>query len=154
MRAWICVLGLLAFPALAERPNIVWIFSDDHTRQAIGAYGGILAEVDPTPRLDQLAKSGMVFERCYVGNSICAPSRATLLTGKHSHLNGKLTNGGRFNQDQQTFPKLLQKAGYQTIMIGKIHLPGKMQGFDYWEVLPGQGDYYQPTFITENGRKL
>jgi len=152
MRVLMCVLGLLSLPVFAERPNIVWIFSDDHTRQAIGTYGGILAEVDPTPRLDRLAKNGMVFERCYVGNSICAPSRATLLTGKHSHLNGKLTNGGRFNQDQQTFPKLLQKAGYQTIMIGKIHLPGKMQGFDYWEVLPGQGDYYQPTFITENGR--
>lgn len=80
------------------------------------------------------------------------PARATLLTGKHSHLHGKMDNRGGFNQDRQTFPKLLQKAGYHTVMIGKIHLPGKMQGFDYWEVLPGQGSYYQPTFITEEGR--
>jgi arylsulfatase A-like enzyme len=136
----------------ADRPNIVFIFSDDHTRQAIGSYGGILAKLDPTPNIDRLAKEGMRFDRFYVGNSICAPARATLLTGKHSHLNGKLTNGGPFNQDQQTFPKLLQKANYHTVMIGKIHLPGKMQGFDYWEVLPGQGSYYQPTFITEEGK--
>jgi arylsulfatase A-like enzyme len=153
MRKAFFALILLALAAgAAKRPNIVFIFSDDHTRQAIGAYGGILAKVDPTPNLDRLAKEGMRFDRFYVGNSICAPSRATLLTGKHSHLNGKLTNGGPFNQDQQTFPKLLQKSGYHTVMIGKIHLPGKMQGFDYWEVLPGQGSYYQPTFITENGR--
>ncbi len=141
----------MAGSAVAERPNIVWIFSDDHTRQAIGAYGSRLAKLNPTPNIDRLAEKGMLFERCYVGNSICAPSRATLLTGKHSHVHGKRDNRGPFNQDQQTFPKLLQKAGYQTVMIGKIHLPGKMQGFDYWEVLPGQGAYYQPTFITEEG---
>jgi arylsulfatase A-like enzyme len=138
--------------AAEKRPNIVWIFTDDHTCQAIGAYGGPLSTLNPTPNIDRIAKDGMRFDRCYVGNSICAPSRATLLTGKHSHLNGKLDNRGGFNQNQQTFPKLLQKAGYQTVMIGKIHLPGKMQGFDYWEVLPGQGSYYQPTFITETGR--
>ena len=145
---------LLAASASAEkakRPNIVWVFSDDHTQQSIGAYGSHLAKLNPTPNIDRLAKEGMRFDRCYVGNSICAPARATLLTGKHSHKNGKLTNGGPFDQDQQTFPKLLQKAGYHTVMIGKIHLPGKMQGFDYWEVLPGQGSYYQPTFITEEG---
>jgi len=133
------------------RPNIVWIFSDDHTRQAIGAYGSRLAKLDPTPNIDRLANEGMLFERCYVGNSICAPSRATLLTGKHSHKNGKIDNRGPFNHDQQQFQKILQKDGYQTAMIGKIHLAGKMQGFDYWEVLPGQGSYYQPTFITEDG---
>ena len=94
----------------------------------------------------------MIFNRCYVGNSICAPARATLLTGKHSHKNGKFTNRDTFNHDQQQFQKLLQKSGYQTAMIGKIHLNGQMQGFDYWEVLPGQGKYYDPDFITEEGK--
>jgi arylsulfatase A-like enzyme len=150
-KLWI-LLAVVGMTAWAQRPNIVWVFSDDHTQQSIGAYGSRLAALNPTPNIDRLAKGGMRFDRCYVGNSICAPARATLLTGKHSHLNGKLTNGGPFNQDQQTFPKLLQKAGYHTVMIGKIHLPGKMQGFDYWEVLPGQGSYYQPTFITEEGK--
>lgn len=145
-------LAATAAAPAAQRPNIVWIFSDDHTQQAIGAYGSHLAKLNPTPNIDRIAKEGMRFDRCYVGNSICAPARATLLTGKHSHLHGKMDNRGGFNQDQQTFPKLLQKAGYHTVMIGKIHLPGKMQGFDYWEVLPGQGSYYQPTFITEEGR--
>ncbi len=136
----------------AERPNIVWIFSDDHSFQTIGAYGGRLKDLNPTPNIDKMAAEGMRFDRCYVGNSICAPSRATLLTGKHSHMNGKKTNKRGFNQDQQTFPKLLQKAGYQTVMVGKIHLDGKMQGFDYWDVLPGQGHYNNPTFISEEGK--
>ena len=135
-----------------KRPNIVWIFSDDHAPNAIGAYGSRLKECNLSPHIDSLAKEGMVFDRAYVGNSICAPSRATLLTGKHSHLNGKLTNRGSFNHDQQQFQKILQKHGYQTAMIGKIHLYGKMQGFDYWEVLPGQGQYENPKFVTEKGR--
>jgi arylsulfatase A-like enzyme len=87
-----------------------------------------------------------------VGNSICAPSRATLLTGKHSHMNGKYDNRGAFNHDQPQFQKILRNNGYQTVMVGKIHLNGKMQGFDYWEVLPGQGKYYSPDFITEKGK--
>ena len=131
--------------------NIVWIFSDDHSFQTISAYGGRLAKLNNSPNIDSLAKDGMIFNRCYVGNSICAPARATLLTGKHSHKNGKFDNRDPFNHDQQQFQKLLQKAGYQTAMIGKIHLNGKMQGFDYWEVLPGQGKYYNPTFITAEG---
>jgi arylsulfatase A-like enzyme len=136
------------------RPNIVWIFSDDHSYQTIGAYGGRLASLDPSPNIDRLAKEGMRFDRAYVGNSICAPSRATLLTGKHSHLNGKYTNwkSDPFDHNQQQFQKILQKTGYQTVMVGKIHLDGKMQGFDYWEVLPGQGKYHDPDFITEDGR--
>jgi arylsulfatase A-like enzyme len=138
--------------ATDSRPNIVWIFSDDHSFQTIGAYGGPLAKLNPTPNIDKIAKAGMRFDRCYVANSICAPSRATLLTGKHSHLNGKIDNHGTFNQSQQTFPKILRKNGYQTAMIGKIHLPGKMQGFDYWEVLPGQGKYNNPILVTEKGR--
>lgn len=145
---------ILAGNAMAERPNIVWIFSDDHSYQTIGAYGGRLASLNPSPNIDRLAKEGMRFDRAYVGNSICAPSRATLLTGKHSHMNGKYTNrkNDPFDHDQQQFQKILQKNGYQTVMVGKIHLDGKMQGFDYWEVLPGQGKYYDPDFITEEGR--
>ena len=138
--------------APASRPNIVWIFSDDHAFQAIGAYGGQLQSLNPTPNIDRLAKEGMRFDRCYVANSICAPSRATLLTGKFSHKNGKYDNDTVFNLDQQQFQKILQKNGYQTAMIGKIHLPGKMQGFDYWDVLPGQGQYNDPDFISENGK--
>jgi len=136
----------------AERPNIVWIFSDDHAYQAIGAYGGRLEQENLTPNIDRIARDGMVFERAYVANSICAPSRATLLTGKHSHLNGKYDNKGGFQHDQQQFQKILQRSGYQTAMIGKIHLAGKMQGFDYWEVLPGQGRYWNPVFVTEEGQ--
>jgi len=138
----------------AARPNIVWMFSDDHAYQAIGAYGGRFEKENLTPNIDTLAKDGMVFDRAYVANSICAPSRATLLTGKHSHLNGKYDNRGGFNHDQQQFQKLLQKSGYQTAMIGKIHLSGAMQGFDYWEVLPGQGQYWDPQFITADGRTV
>lgn len=150
------VLGLLfAFlvsPSFAQsRPNIVWMFADDHAWQAVGAYGGRLKKENLTPNIDRIAREGMVFDRAYVGNSICAPSRATLLTGKHSHLNGKRTNGGSFNHDQQQFQKILRKSGYQTAMVGKIHLSGKMQGFDYWEVLPGQGSYNNPRFVTEEG---
>lgn len=134
----------------ADRPNIVWLFSDDHAYQAIGAYGGRLKDENLTPNLDKLAKEGMLFERAYVGNSICGPSRATLLTGAHSHMNGKLDNrNGGFNHNQMQFQKVLQKTGYQTAMVGKIHLDGKMQGFDYWEVLPGQGQYNNPKFLTE-----
>lgn len=136
-----------------SRPNILWLFSDDHAFQAIGAYGGRLQSSNLTPNLDSIAREGMRFDKCYVGNSICAPSRATLLTGKHSHLNGKIDNLGPFNHDQQQFQKILRQNGYQTAMIGKIHLHGKMQGFDYWEVLPGQGRYENPIFISESGKK-
>ena len=148
-------LLLPAIPAYADspkRPNIVWIFSDDHAPNAVGAYGGRLADCNLTPNIDRIAADGMIFDHAYVGNSICAPSRATLLTGKHSHLNGKFDNRGGFNHDQQQFQKILQKHGYQTAMIGKIHLNGAMQGFDYWEVLPGQGRYTNPQFVTEAGK--
>ncbi len=149
-----CGVGALQAANKTDRPNIVWIFSDDHAYQAIGAYDGRLQKLNPTPNIDKLAAQGMRFDKSYVGNSICAPSRGTLLTGKHSHLHGMVANGPRFDQSQQTFPKLLQKAGYQTAMIGKIHLPGKMQGFDYWDVLPGQGDYYQPNFLGSKGNHM
>ncbi len=144
--------GTTVWAGPATKPNILWMFSDDHAYQAIGAYGGILGNENLTPHIDSMARDGMVFERCCVANSICAPSRATLLTGKHSHLNGMIDNGSMFNHDQQQFQKILRQHGYQTAMIGKIHLDGKMQGFDYWEVLPGQGSYWNPEFITEQGK--
>lgn len=155
MRGLLLVITIVALAAPAEttvRPNILWMFSDDHAFQAIGAYGGRFAEVNLTPNLDSIAAEGMRFDKCYVANSICAPSRATLLTGKHSHKNGKIDNRGPFNHDQMQFQKLLQASGYQTAMIGKIHLSGQMQGFDYWEVLPGQGRYENPEFISAKGR--
>jgi len=146
-----CVGGQRLDAAPSKQPNIVWIFSDDHAYQAIGAYGSRFEKENITPNIDSIARDGMLFERAYVGNSICAPSRATLLTGKHSHKNGKFDNRVSFNHDQQQFQKILQKNGYQTAMIGKIHLDGAMQGFDYWEVLPGQGRYKNPQFITAEG---
>ena len=146
------LVSLVAAPfAAAEKPNIIWIFSDDHSYQTIGAYGGRLKELNVTPNIDRLANEGMRFDRCYVSNSICGPSRAVLLTGKHSHLNGKKDNHGKFNHDQPNFAKILQKNGYQTAMIGKIHLSGAMQGFDYWDVLIGQGHYNNSKFVSGNG---
>ena len=144
----------LAGCAMAEqRPNIVFVFSDDHATQAIGAYGFELAEFAPTPNLDRLAEQGMRFDRALVCNSICGPSRATILTGKHSHMNGFLMNGAEpFDGSQTTFPKSLQQAGYQTAIIGKWHLKSTPTGFDFWEVLPGQGLYYRPEFLTPAGR--
>ena len=136
-----------------DRPNIVFIFTDDHAPHAIGAYSDWLKDVNPTPNIDQLARDGMLFRNSFCTNSICGPSRAVILTGKHSHLNGFMHNGNNFNGDQQTFPKLLQGAGYQTAMIGKWHLKSKPQGFDHWRVLPGQGDYYNPVFLTKDGRE-
>ena len=136
----------------ADRPNIVFVFSDDHATQALSAYGGPLAEIAPTPNLDAVANEGMRFDRCMVTNSICGPSRATILTGKYSHKNGFFKNEAtRFDGSQQTFPKLLQKAGYQTAIIGKWHLASDPTGFDHWEILPGQGSYYNPDFKTADG---
>lgn len=136
----------------ADRPNIVFIFSDDHSPNAIGAYDRWLKSVNPTPRIDELAAQGMLFERSYCTNSICGPVRAVIETGKHSHLNGFRQNGDQFNWDQPTFAKLLQKGGYQTVLYGKYHLEGKPQGYDDWKVLPGQGLYYNPDFITPDGK--
>jgi len=145
---------VFAVAAVADdRPNIVFVFSDDHAPHAIGAYDGWLKPVDPTPRIDDLAAEGMLFENSFCTNSICGPSRAVIQTGKHSHENGFMNNGNTFDWNQQTFPKLLQKAGYQTAIYGKSHLKGKPQGYDDWMVLPGQGLYYNPDFITPDGRK-
>ena len=148
----VVAIGLASVSRAADRPNIVFIFTDDHAPHAIGAYNGWLKDVNPTPNIDKLASQGMLFQNSFCTNSICGPSRAVILTGKHSHLNGFRRNGNKFNGDQQTFPKLLQKAGYQTAMIGKWHLSSDPQGFDFWKVLPGQGDYYNPFFKTAKGR--
>ena len=146
-------LQVLPAPAADERPNILFIFSDDHAPHAIGAYSGWLKSVNPTPEIDKLASQGMLFEKSFCTNSICGPSRAVILTGKHSHRNGFMNNGNSFDWKQQTFSKLLQKAGYETALYGKSHLKGKPEGFDDWKVLPGQGLYYNPDLITPEGRK-
>ena len=152
------LVSLLSFTFLAAchaapsaPPNIILVFTDDHAPEAIGAYGGRYAALDPTPSIDGLAREGMVFRNAFVTNAICAPSRAVILTGKYSHLNGILTNAERFDSSQVTFPKLLQQAGYQTAVVGKWHLKSDPTGFDYWEVLPGQGVYYNPDFLTAHG---
>jgi arylsulfatase A-like enzyme len=140
----------LAAEAAGQRPNILFIMSDDHAYQAIGAYGSNRNE---TPNIDRLAKEGMRFDRAFVTNSICGPSRAVILTGKYSHLNGFHDNSGQawFNGKQQTAPKLLQAAGYQTAVIGKWHLNSDPTGFDYWHILIGQGPYYNPRMKTSDG---
>ncbi len=134
----------------AKRPNIVFIFSDDHAFQAISAYG---SRLNRTPNIDRIAREGVRFDSALVTNSICAPSRAVILTGKYSHLNGVVDNVVSFDGSQQTFPKLFQKAGYQTALFGKWHLKSDPTGFDAWEVLPGQGNYYNPDFLTPSGKK-
>ncbi len=130
--------------------------SDDHAYQAVSAYGGILKELAATPNIDRIAREGIRFDRCLVTNSISGPCRAVILTGKYSHLNGFVKNEGQapFDGSQQTFPKLLQKAGYSTAIIGKWHLISDPTGFDHWEILPGQGSYYNPEFISKDGRHV
>jgi len=129
-------------------PNIIFIMTDDHAYQALSAYDSTLIS---TPNLDELASEGQLFNRAYVTNSISAPSRATILTGKFGHKNGVINNLAAFDTAQQTYPKILQKTGYQTAMIGKWHLKSKPTGFDYWRVLKGQGFYYHPEFRTPDG---
>lgn len=130
-----------------ERPNIIFIMSDDHAYQAISAYDNKLIE---TPNIDRIAKMGMLFTNASVTNSICAPSRATILTGKHSHMNGKIDNHFSFDTTNVTFPQIMQKSGYQTAMFGKLHFGNSPKGFDQFKILPGQGSYYNPDFITKN----
>ena len=138
----------------AVRPNVLFIFSDDHTAQAVSAYGMTIdgTPLNRTPNIDRIAEGGVRFDRCYCTNSICGPSRAVILTGKHSHLNGFKQNGDSFDGTQQTFPKLLQTAGYQTAVIGKWHLGTPPTGFDYSDVLRGQGHYYNTPFSKNGGK--
>lgn len=135
--------------APAQRPNIIYIMSDDHSYQTMGCYG---SPYQATPNIDRLAGEGVVFNNSFVTNSISGPSRAVLMTGKHSHLNGKTDNDQKFDGSQQTLPKLMQQAGYRTAIVGKWHLDSEPTGFDYWEIVPGQGDYYNPAFISPEGR--
>ena len=132
-----------------RQPNIVYIMSDDHAAHAISCYG---SRINKTPNIDRLATGGMRFENCFCTNALCAPSRAAILTGQYAHLNGMRTNRDTFDGSQQTYPKLLQRAGYQTAMVGKWHLVSDPTGFDYWNILPGQGVYNDPEFI-EMGQK-
>jgi arylsulfatase A-like enzyme len=155
LAAIIAVLGCAAIAGAADakRPNIVFIFSDDHAYQAISAYGDSRKLLE-TPNLDRIAREGMRFDRCLVPNSICGPSRATILTGLYSHRNGFYNNSNsRFDGSQTTFPKLLKAAGYQTAIVGKWHLISEPTGFDHWQILPGQGIYYNPPMI-RNGQKI
>lgn len=132
----------------SSKPNIVFIMADDHAYQAISAYNDALIQ---TPNIDRIADQGMKFTNASVTNSICAPSRAVILTGMHSHLNGKIDNISEFDTTNVTFPSLLQKAGYQTAMFGKLHFGNNPKGFDEFKILPGQGNYYNPEFITNKG---
>src|SRR5947208_213380 len=135
----------------SERPNILFIMSDDHAAHAISAYG---SKINKTPNIDRLAKEGMLFRNCFCTNSICAPSRAVILTGKHSHVNGVIDNRVAFDGKQPHVGKLLGKAGYQTALIGKWHLKSDPTGFDYWAVYSGaggQGTYYNPEFKSSKG---
>lgn len=132
-----------------DRPNILFLFSDDHAWQSIGAYGGRLKDVANTPNIDKLASEGMLFRKCYVANALCGPSRAAILTGKYGHRNGVTWNkSANFDGSQQTFPKILRQSGYQTAIIGKWHLKSTPTGFDYFDVMRGQGRYYNPLLLT------
>ncbi len=142
-----------SFSAETARPNILFIFTDDLTCQAMSCYGDSRKLLE-TPNMDRIAREGMRFDRCLVTNSICGPSRATIMTGKYSHKNGFYNNSNsNFDSSQQTFPKLVQSAGYTTAMFGKWHLGTDPVGFDYWHILPGQGVYYNPPMI-KNGDQV
>jgi len=134
----------------AARPNILYIMADDHAAHALSCYG---SKINQTPNLDRLAREGIRFENGFVTNALCGPSRACILTGKYSHINGFPDNkpGTIFDGSQETFVKLLQKAGYQTGIVGKWHLGSNPTGFDQWSILVGQGRYFDPIFIT-NGK--
>ena len=150
--AW-SLAGVAQVSSAHDRPNILFLFSDDHAVKSISAYGGPLAKVAPTPNIDRIAREGAVFTRSFCANSICGPSRACILTGKHSHKNGFMRNGNNFDSSQWTVAKALQRGGYNTAVIGKWHLKSDPVGFDHWEVFPGQGSYYNPVFLQMDGTR-
>lgn len=140
---------VLAGPSGRERPNVLFILADDHAAHAISCYG---SRINRTPNLDRIAREGIRFTNCFCTNSICAPSRASILTGQYSHVNGVINNYTEFDAAQQTFPKLMQQAGYETALIGKWHLASDPTGFNYWNILPGQGAYHDPAMIEMGSR--
>lgn len=149
----VVALGTWSFsnkPKKTKRPNILFIMSDDHAYQAISAYS---SKLTTTPNIDRIANEGMLFKNACVTNSICAPSRAVILTGKHSHINGKVDNYFPFDTNNVTFPQILQANGYQTAMFGKLHFGNNPKGFDEFKILPDQGHYYNPDFITKKEGK-
>lgn len=140
--------GLLSSRADGKKPNILFIMSDDHAANGISAYG---SKINQTPNIDRLANEGMRFDNCYCINSICTPSRATILTGKYGHINGTDHLDMKFDGSQVTFPKLMQEAGYYTAIVGKWHLGTEPTGFDYYNILPQQGRYFDP-YLKESGK--
>jgi hypothetical protein len=148
MRLLILSLLISATSFAQQRPNIIYIMSDDHDADAISAYNKKFIQ---TPNIDRIAKEGMLFTRNFVANSICGPVRATLITGQHSHKNGMKDNRTRFDSSRITMPKLMQQGGYQTAIVGKWHLTSYPTGFDYWKILPGQGLYFEPRLISMKG---
>ena len=161
----LCISLVVNLPVLADtskrsetiktQPNIVFVFSDDHATHAIGAYNGVFSsQLIRRQILISWHVRGCCSAIAFVPIPFAAPAELSFKTGKHSHINGFMDNGNRFNGDQQTFPKLLQKAGYQTAMIGKWHLGTDPQGYDYWEVLKGQGAYYNPILLSDVGNRI
>ncbi|TWU54395.1 Arylsulfatase [Rubripirellula tenax] len=146
--AVLVLTGLLGTANAQERPNILFIMSDDHTAQAIGAYATLLKDLNPTPTIDSLAAEGICFDNAFCTNSICTPSRACIITGQYDHVNGVFDLGGKIKPADQALPIAMKKAGYQTAMIGKWHL-GEEPNYDYYKVLPGQGKYFDTEFITQ-----
>lgn len=138
-----------------QKPNVLFIMTDDHAVQALSAYGHEIAQLAPTPNIDRIAKHGAIFTSSYVTNSLCGPSRGTMLTGRFGHKNGFNYNGQSFDGSQFTWPRALHEAGYNTAVIGKWHINRIPEGleFDHWDILNDQGEYYNPDFITENGVK-
>ncbi len=135
-----------------QKPNIIYVMSDDHTSQAFGIYKSRLASLNPTPTLDKIANEGMIFDNCFVTNSICTPSRATIITGQYSQANGVLDLEGHIEPERQYLPQEMKKLGYETAIIGKWHLEREPASFDHYTVLPGQGKYHNPSFITQGDK--
>ena len=151
-REFLGLVGAAGIGSAADRqqPNILYMMADDHAAHAISAYG---SKINKTPNIDRLANEGVRLSNCFCTNSICTPSRAAILTGQYSNKNGVYTLDDAIDPNKNNVAKELQKAGYQTAMVGKWHLETDPSGFDYWNILPGQGVYYDPVFLTAAGKK-